>query len=284
MGKSKSLETCGFAIAAMFGIYWIYSVFIQEHLNIDSMLKTVIGLFILYGAGLFLFVRLTKKIPDSPIKKGKVDGRTVLICFLLQFSALTIMGFITNVLSGISGQSLQPDLNVLSPFMLFLLLLFNPLLEELVFRKMFAEKLLKHGELFYMTVSSFCFAIVHAVALGIPQAVYTFMLAMIWSYLFVKTGSIKLPVILHSLSNLFGGIAVQFLQRFSETALGAYSVLMIMLSVSGIVLFAHHGKTIELDGQNRLVDKSILKEMFSSRGMIFYAVLTAVMFVLKAVM
>lgn len=61
MEKRKRLEKIGLGIGSMFGIYWIYSIFIQDKINIPSILKTIIGLTTLYGIGLFIFMKIIKK-------------------------------------------------------------------------------------------------------------------------------------------------------------------------------------------------------------------------------
>lgn len=282
--KKKDLYKVSLGIGIMFGIYWIYSVFIQNNLNIQSMFKTIIGLISLYGVGLFAFMKILSKIPNFKIEKGKVNGKTITLCFLLQFTAIIIMSLITNIISSISGQEISAELNTLTPYMIFMLLIFNPIIEEYVFRKLFADKLLKHGELFYMLVSSFCFAIVHGVSLGIPQIVYTFILGMIWSYLVVKTGSIKLSIILHSLSNLFGSIIIQLLQGISMEILGMYSMFMMLLGIIGFICFLKNKKKVELDNKNKLFDKTIIKEMFTNKGILVYSVITMTMIVLKNVL
>lgn len=194
------------------------------------------------------------------------------------------MCIITNVIAKISGQAVSTDLNTLTPYMIFMLLIFNPIIEEFVFRKLFADKLLKYGELFYILVSSFCFAIVHGVSLGIPQIVYTFILGMIWSYLVVKTGSIKLSIVLHSLSNLFGSIIIQLLQGISIEILGIYFMFMMLLGIIGLICFIKSKKNIVLDNQNKLLDKNILKAMFTNGGIILYFILTIAMIIFKSVL
>lgn len=279
--KKKDLEKVSLGIAIMFGIYWIYSIFIQKNLNIQPIFKTIIGLVTLYVIGLFLFINITKKIPNTNIKKSKVNGKSITLCFLLQFTALMIMSVLVNIFANISGQELSTDLNTLTPYMIFMLTVFNPIVEEFVFRKVFADKLLKYGELFYMMVSSFCFAIVHGVPLGIPQIIYTFILGMIWSYLFVKTGDIKLPILLHSLSNIFGSIIIQTLQGISMEITGMYFIFMMMLAIIGLICFIKNKKRVELDNKNKLLDKTIIKEMFTNKGIIFYTLLTISMMIIK---
>lgn len=205
------------------------------------------------------------------------------MCFLLQFTALIIMSIIINVCANISGQEVTTNLNTLTPYMIFMLIIFNPIIEEFVFRKLFADKLLKYGELFYILVSSFCFAIVHGVSLGISQIIYTFILGMIWSYLFVKTGSLTLPIILHSLSNIFGSIMIQFLQGISMEATGIYSMFMMVLAIIGLICFFKNKKKVELDDKNKLFDKAIIKEIFTNKGIIFYIFLTITMMIIKVV-
>lgn len=279
--KKKDLEKVSLGIAIMFGIYWIYSLFIQKILNIQPIFKTIIGLVTLYVIGLFLFINITKKIPNTNIKKSKVNGKSITLCFLLQFTALMIMNVLVNIFANISGQELSTDLNTLTPYMIFMLIVFNPIVEEFVFRKVFADKLLKYGELFYMLVSAFCFAIVHGVSLGIPQIIYTFMLGMIWSYLFAKTGNIKLPILLHSLSNIFGSIIIQTLQGISMEITGMYSMFMMLLAIIGLICFIKNKKRVELDNTNKLLDKTIIKEMFTNKGIIFYTLLTISMMIIK---
>lgn len=281
MEKKKILEKIGFGIGSMFGIYWIYSVFIQNQLNIQPMFKTIIGLISLYVIGLFIFMKIIGKIPSAKIKQGKVNGKTIILCFLLQFTALITMSLITNLFANISGKEITTELNTLTLYMIFMLLVFNPIIEEFVFRKLFADKLLKYGELFYMLVSSFCFSIVHGVSLGVPQIIYTFILGMIWSYLVVKTGNIKLSVILHALSNLFGSIIIQILQGVSLEIAGMYAMFMMVLAIIGLILFIKNKKKINIDNNNKFFNKTIFKEMFTNKGIIFYILLTIVMIVFK---
>lgn len=227
---------------------------------------------------------MISKISNTRFEKNKVSGKTILLCFLLQFTAIIIMSIIINIVTNISGQELSVDLNVLTPYMLFMSLIFNPIIEEFVFRKLFADKLLKYGELFYILVSSFCFAIVHGVSQGIPQIIYTFILGMIWSYLVVKTGNIKLSIILHSLSNLFGSIIIQLLQGISMEALGIYSMFMMLLGIIGLICFIKNKKNIVLDNQNKLCDKNTLKDIFTNKGIIVYIMLTTTIIILKNVL
>ena len=156
--KKKSIEKIGFGIAIMFLISWIWAIFIRNKLNLTSIQNTIIGIIVLYVIGLCLFKLIIKNIPNYKIEKGKISLKELVLCFLLQFSSILVMSVLTVILSKITGNEIGGEIDALTPLMLFQLLIFNPIIEEYVFRKLFADKLLKHGELLFMLTSSFCFS------------------------------------------------------------------------------------------------------------------------------
>lgn len=275
--RRKDLERVATGIAVMFGCYWIYSCLLKQNLSVSDGMKTILGMVVLYGLGLGLFLFVTRNVSVHLYEKRKASPKMVLLCFLLQFTAILVLTVLVNISDAVFENSVSMDLNVTSGDMLFLLLIFNPVMEEFVFRKLLADKLLKYGERFYVLVSAFCFALVHGVSLGIPQIVYTFILGMIWAYLLVKTGDIKLVILLHALSNLFGSVIMQTLLSVSEVAAGVYSMGLIMLGILGLVLFFVYRKKIILDGEPGLFRKTVIKSIVTNRGILVYAALTLIM-------
>ena len=279
--KKKSIEKIGFGIAIMFLISWIWAIFIRNKLNLTSIQNTIIGIIVLYVIGLCLFKLIIKNIPNYKIEKGKISLKELVLCFLLQFSSILVMSVLTVILSKITGNEIGGEIDALTPLMLFQLLIFNPIIEEYVFRKLFADKLLKHGELLFMLTSSFCFSIVHGVSLGIPQILYTFILGMIWSYVYIKSGNRLVPIILHSLSNLFGSVIIQSLQSVSQIAVSIYSMCIMLMGIVGIILFFSNKKKIKIDNDNKLITKLALKDIFFNKGILFYIIITITMFIFK---
>lgn len=279
--KNKDLEKVGFGIAIMFLISWVWAYFIRGHLGLPSIVNTVIGIIVLYGIGFAFFGLITKSVENSEIKRDKPSLKMMMVSFLLQFSALFILTILTIFFAKITGKELGGNLDALTPIMLFQLLIFNPIVEEYVFRKVFADKLLKYGELFFMLVSSFCFAIVHGVSLGIPQIIYTFVLGMIWSYLYVRSGNIWLSILMHSLSNLFGSVMTQWLQTISQPLMAVYSMSMMLLGIVGIILFFVNKKHVLIDGDSKIINADIVKTMFTNKGILFYFIITFLMIVLR---
>lgn len=279
--KNKDLEKVGFGIAIMFLISWLWAYFIRGHLGLPAIVNTIIGIVVLYGVGLAFFRIITKNIEKSEVKRGKLSLKMMILSLLLQFSAIFILTILTIVFARITGTELGGSIDALTPIMLFQLLFFNPIVEEYVFRKVFADKLLKYGELFFMLVSSFCFAIVHGVSIGIPQIIYTFILGMIWSYLYVRTGNIWLSILMHSLSNLFGSVITQSLQTISQPLMVVYSMSMMLLGIVGIILFLVNKKHISVDGDSKIISAGVIKTMFTNIGILFYFFITLLMIVLR---
>lgn len=277
----EALERTAIGIAAMFGIYWIYTLFLREHIPLSEGMRLLFGLACLYVLGLGAFVCMTKGVQVPCRERKKIPPKTFCLCFLLQFTALLVMVVFVNLLTAFGIGTAQEGIDTLSPRMLFLLLVFNPFMEELVFRKMFADRLLRYGEGFYVLASAFCFAIVHGVSLGIAQILYTFILGLVWAYVMAKTGDLKQVVILHAASNLFGSVIMQRLLIISEVAAGVYSMLLLAAGVVGLVLFLVYKKSIVIDGEHILFKKKTLANVFGSRGIGIYIIVTLVAMVIK---
>lgn len=269
--KVKDLRKISFAIAIMFLVYWIYSFFIGNHLQISDGLKSIISTIMLYVVGLGLFVFITKDITESKYKKKNLPVKTYLICFFLQFFALVVFILATGLLITIT-KTAPAEKDNLSFYMLFSLLVFAPVVEELVFRHLFANKLLKYGEAFFILVSAFCFCIVHGVSLGIPSIIYTFLLGLNWSYLLVKTGNILMPIIYHSLSNLFGGILPQIIMTVSDQLFSVYIIVVIIFAVIGLILFVKNKKDFTFE--DKIFSQNNLKQLVTNEGIIFLTLAT----------
>lgn len=299
--KSKELERVAFGIALMFGVYWLYAYFLQDRLDLPVGVEKVLGLVSLYVVGLSLFLLVTKSIPGSQREcgriqrdrhesgsnpgsrreRGKLPGSQLVLCFLLQFSAIMIMSVLVNILGVFGVETATAEIHALSPYMLFMLLVFNPIAEEFVFRKLFADKLLKYGECFFVFVSAFCFAIVHGVSLGIPQVIYTFILGLIWGYVMAKTRDYKLVVLLHALSNLFGAVLLQLFLDIAMPLAGVYSILLMATGAVGLSIFMANRKKVVMDGASGLVRSEVLKSLFTNKGVWFYVMLTVVVMAVK---
>ena len=63
-----------------------------------------------------------------------------------------------------------------------------------------------------------------------------------------------------------------------------YSIFIVLLGVIGFICFLKNKKKLEIDNKNKLLDKVILKEMFTNKGIVIYVILTITMMVFKNVL
>ena len=284
--KAKDLERVALGIVVMFGLFWLYSLVIRPHLPFVELALGIIGIVLLYGVGTGLFVRITKDVVKQPYarkEKSKVSVKTVLLCLLLQCTAFFVMNVLTGITAALGVKPPSTDDMQMTGAMVFMLLVFNPIVEEYVFRHLFATRLLKHGERFYVLASAYCFAVLHGVSMGPIHIVYTFILGLIWGYLTVKSGGIIIAILMHSISNLFNAVIVQKLLEKSVEALAAYSMLIMVLGIIGLIIYLVNRKKVVLDGSSGLIDKQAIRDLFSNRGIWIYTVITLIVMVLKAV-
>lgn len=93
----------------------------------------------------------------------------------------------------------------------------------------------------------------------------------------VKTGDIRLVIVMHGLSNLFGGVILQTLLGISMVLAGVYSILLMVLGATGATLFMIYRKRIILDEENKLLRKDVFWDVFSNKGIWGYVALTVFM-------
>lgn len=285
--KAKDLGRVALGTVVMFGLFWLYSLVIRQHLPFVELALGIIGIVLLYGVGTGLFVWITKDVVKQPYvskEKSKVSVKTVLLCLLLHCTAFFVMNILTAAGAAFGLKGPSTDDMSMTGAMVFMLLVFNPIVEEYVFRHLFATRLLKHGERFYVLASAYCFAVLHGVSMGPIHILYTFILGLIWGYLTVKSGGLILAILMHSISNLFNAVIVQKLLEQSEMAVAAYSMLIMLLGIIGLILYLVNRKKVFLDGTSGLINKQALRDLFSNKGIWIYTVITLIVMVLKAVL
>lgn len=116
-----------------------------------------------------------------------------------------------------------------------------PFFEEWLCRGMILRGLLqKMHPVWAMVISSFCFALIH---LNPWQGIPAFVLGMLFAYVYYKTGSLKLTMLMHCVNNTFAVIAgqidslrdvdfmFQIMDRWQYISLLAASLVIIVLFV-----------------------------------------------------
>ena len=98
--------------------------------------------------------------------------------------------------------------------MLFpLAVIYAPIVEEFMFRKFLIDRIHVYGGKVAVLTSAAMFALFHG---NFSQIFYTFLMGLVWGYVYYKTGKIIYTIIMHMLVN-FGGavVSVYLLNKLS---------------------------------------------------------------------
>lgn len=231
-------------LVVWFSIYKLYATFVspvyENHIPVflNQVINSMVVPYTIALGAFYLIVR--------GMKKGKCNNEKMTVsdmakAFVIQsgFSILPMM--ILNVIMMILGFSKSGiDVNEIRSNLLFyviLLLLFNPIFEELLFRRLMLDRLLILGEKQAVILCAALFALPHLFSVGLPNMVNTFVLGLVWSFVTVKTGKLWPAIILHSLSNLYGAFFPMVMtMTMPTTALFMLTVVFIMPTVALVLL------------------------------------------------
>ena len=280
--KRNALSKVGFGIAAMFGVVWVYNFLIRPNIGFDmaDWLKALVPTAVLYGLGLpLLLLIFGKSSPRAAALKSSLSAKQFLSLLSLQYTAFLFLIILSVTGIAIFGMPTgeQPAFG-LDAASLFILIIFNPIVEEYVFRKLIADKVRPYGDKLFIFISAFCFSLVHGVALGLPQVVYTFVLGLIWAYALVKTENLLFPIVLHALSNFLNNTVPLLL---GDSA-GLYTMLSLLIGLVAFVLLLAKRKNISIEGSAGILNAKDAKLLVTSPGLLFYTLFTAAVMVAKA--
>lgn len=218
MEKNKVLIVVRISLGLVcwFLIYKLYGAFVDPMLAgvLPETVRMILASMVVpYTLGIGAFYLVIKGIPSGSFQSGN-DGSalnpgpaTIAKYFVIQTGLSFPVMFILNAILTVAGVKLHSmtaeDLLGHVWFYIVLLLIFNPVFEELLFRKLILYRLSALGEKGAIIVSAVLFSLPHIYSQGIPQMFFTFAVGLVWAYVTVKTGKLWPAIVLHALSNLY---------------------------------------------------------------------------------
>ena len=148
--------------------------------------------------------------PAEKLEKKKLKPAHFFIAFLMSFTFMyagnligTLVGSLADSLCG--GQSGISELltNSSSLANIIFVVILAPIVEELIFRKFIVDRMVRYGELTAVLCSGLLFGLIHG---NFYQFFYAALLGMFFAFIYVKTGRIRITILLHALVNFFGGV------------------------------------------------------------------------------
>jgi membrane protease YdiL (CAAX protease family) len=153
-----------------------------------------------------------------------------------------------------------------------------PIFEEFFFRKMLIDKTIRYGAKVSIILSALLFGLFHG---NLNQFFYAFLMGGFFAYVYIKTGKIIYPIVLHAIVNFMGSVVSQVIsqammnlqQSISTTDLTiivAYMILFIIFIVLGIIGLSRYKKA-KFNGKKTEIELEYkYTTMFMNPGMICF--------------
>ena len=253
--KSLTVSRLFLALTVWFLVYKLTDHFLTPVLSEripEVVVMIITSMIIPYTVSLgafYLIVRnMEKATPRCPeIKPGPAR---LLKLFIIQ-CGLTIPVMIpVNMIYKLSGRDM-PGITadqILEHlvFYVILLLVFAPVMEELLFRKLILDRLTVLGTVPAILISAAFFALPHLYSQGPAQMLYTFVLGIMLAYVTLTSRKLWPAIVLHSLSNIYGAFIPTFWPKDTLATLAVYAlVYIILMPLTAVILTVLSRKEIK---------------------------------------
>lgn len=275
-----------------------------------SFLFSMLPMYIIAFPILFL---MFKKIPVQLTgEKKKMSPLQMIVAFIMCYSGTYICNLVAVLLTGIIGALKQGEVenvmvtiteSISLPVNLFVVVICAPIMEELLFRKTLIDRTAQFGEGIAIVFSGLVFGLFHG---NLVQFGYAFLLGIFFGFIYIKTKNIVYPIILHMIINFFGSFLgsiimdlsgmnnisadateAEMMAKMMENIGGlmiylVYALLLIVLVITGIVLFIKNRKKfVLLPGEITLEKGTRFKTLILNIGMILYCAFWIVMIIMQ---
>lgn len=277
-------------------------------LNVD--MQIVINSIILYAVGLLILLVGFKKqrLPIIELEKHRMRFGDILKAFCMCYAVLiasNIIGLmITSVIGILKGSPvINPVAELATEMSIPVLFIFTvicaPIFEELFFRKFIIDRVVNYGEVPAMLISGFMFGLFHG---NLSQFPYAFTIGVFFGMLYIRTGKILYPIILHAMVNFLGsvasamvlkGVSMDFMNGISTAATEAellglfttenlvgiiglliFELVIFIIVIVGIILWILNWKKIVFYTRDHdMMRGTRLKTALVNPGMVAYIVL-----------
>lgn len=167
--------------------------------------------------------------------------------------------------------------------------LLAPVFEEMLFRKMICDRVIKYGQGAAILLSGLLFGLFHG---NFNQFFYAFFIGSFFAFIYVKTGNIKYTIGLHMMVNFIGsvvgGLFLQNvdLENLTPIALlvsALYALFIYGIVISGLVLLlVNHSKLKADAGEIMLEKRQRNKIALVNVGMILYYIFFLFLMIFQA--
>ncbi|MBE6753906.1 MAG: CPBP family intramembrane metalloprotease [Ruminococcaceae bacterium] len=237
---------------------------LMEELPEARLLQTGVWVATIIGALLASTLPMFRIAKKSGFKAGSVFAKPTRVKGLnikCYFAAMGITGawifiyaFLTSLIPAMqnsgSGMDVPQDLASIILYC-FYVCICAPILEEFIFRGMIFKSLSRYGVVFAAITNSLLFGLLHG---NLQQAPFAALIGIVFSYAALRTGSIRLPILLHFGVNFFSTLVnVLYSYIFPEQGdliNGIYLVFEVIFIIAGIITLIACRKQIVWSPEN----------------------------------
>lgn len=227
----------------------------------------------MYLVGFPVYYFFMKRIPeDRNVGEQHMGAGRIGLFFLMSMGLMQagnligscLMGVVSGILGrDISNSAMDVLLKGNLPVLLFATVVVAPVFEELMYRKLLIDRIGSYGDRTAILVSGVIFGLVHG---NFFQFFYACFLGMLFAYIYIRTGKIRYPMLLHMMVNAVGGEDLLKLAEHSPLIslyTGIYTIAVIIMAIAGIVILARLWK-------QRVLEEGIMEIPASRRfGIVF---------------
>ncbi|MBO4981335.1 MAG: CPBP family intramembrane metalloprotease [Lachnospiraceae bacterium] len=178
----------------------------------DMSMVLILSVLPLYLVGMPALIGMVSRLPGEAPEKHKMPFGKFLLALMICYSIMYVSNLIGTVLTAVIGmlKGVPVSNDILeiatgsSLWLNFLyMVILAPIFEELVFRKLIVDKTRRYGEGVAVLLSGLMFGLFHG---NLSQFAYAFTMGMFFAFLYLRTGNIKITMLLHAIVNFMGSI------------------------------------------------------------------------------
>ena len=274
------------ALISQMIIFNILNVINPEYISNINIISAISSICV-YIIPFPIFYWLMKKLDAFKIEKRSVDAKTFLIYISVTLTLMWIGNIIGTIITMLLSGAIQTE--IANPvyelinnsdiwFNLLVISILGPIFEEILFRKMLIDRTIKYGAKVSIILSAVLFGFFHG---NINQFFYAFLMGGFLAYVYIRTGKIIYPIILHAIVNMMGSV-VSLIVVNSFMALQTsfnpldafilivYLIILFVILLIGVYELIHYKKA-KFNGEKTAINlKNPLKTMLLNYGMVLF--------------
>lgn len=220
ISQSKDrISRTGLAFFTMTVVAQLAAIFLYELIALlfpalyeTDWIEWTVTILCLYGFAALPAFLILRGVPASAPEKRRMPVKSFLMFMMIAFFFVSLGSNVGQAVNGtidaLTGTEQGSEItDAINGSALWLTAIYSlviaPIMEELFFRKLLVDRLAPLGGWIAIILSGLFFGLFHG---NIDQFFYAALLGALFAYVYLNTGNVWIPILMHSIVNFFGGI------------------------------------------------------------------------------